>query len=177
MSHNPDAVMYPDLFREIFWDWGPITAQFERCSTPPELIGNVNLIGHSGGQWLVLRVAPGAWTMPGGTLEPDEHYPDALRREMMEEAGAEVISYQPLGAWRCISHAEKPYRSHMPHPTFYRFVCVGEVRLVSSPLNPADAEQITSVDLVPLDEVVRRFMAENRPEMAQLYQFAASTLG
>ena len=54
------------------------------------------------------------------------------------------------------------------------FFAVGEVELVGKPLNPPDAEKVVSVDVVSLEEIVRRFQAQNRPEMAQLYQLAAS---
>lgn len=34
--------------------------------------------------------AAGAWSIPGGRVEPDETLPDAVRREILEECGVEV---------------------------------------------------------------------------------------
>jgi 8-oxo-dGTP diphosphatase len=164
---------FPDLFREIYWEWGPIYAQFELCDDAPPLTTNVNLIAYTHEGWLVVRLLNDEYTMPGGTLEPDETYEEALHRELMEEAGARVISFKPLGAWKCQSLAEKPYRPHQPHPLFYRYVCVGEAELVAKPLNPEDGELVVSVEVLPLEEIVRRFMAQKRPEIAQVYQLAA----
>lgn len=164
---------YPDLFREVFWAWGPMFAQFALYDFAPTPISNVNLIPYTHDGWLVLRLTNGEWTMPGGTLEPGESYIEALNREMLEEAGARVVDFHPLGAWKCRSLADKPFRPHLPHPLFYRFVCVGEVELIAQPSNPMDAEQVASVEVLPLEAIVRGFRAQARPEMAQLYQVAA----
>jgi 8-oxo-dGTP diphosphatase len=171
---NEVSARFPDLFREIFWEWGPMYAQFALCEDAPTPISNVNLIPYTREGWVVLRLDNGEYTMPGGTLEPNETYVEALHRELLEEAGARILNFKPLGAWNCRSLAEKPYRPHLPHPDFYRYVCVGEVELVGKPLNPSDAEQVVSVDVVSLEEIVRRFQTKNRAEMAQLYQLAAA---
>lgn len=34
---------------------------------------------------------PGFWALPGGRLEPDENFVDALRRELFEEIGIQMI--------------------------------------------------------------------------------------
>ncbi|MCU0514516.1 MAG: NUDIX domain-containing protein [Anaerolineae bacterium] len=168
-----DAEHYPDLFRETLWPWGPQRVQFARCTVPPHPVAHVNLIPFTPAGWVILRVAPGAWSMPGGTLEPGESIEAALRREVLEEAGADILHFRPFGAWHCHSLAAQPYRPHVPHPEFYRLVCVGEVRLVSAPARLPGAEDVLAVDVVPLPEIERRFLAEDRPEMAQLYRLAA----
>ena len=44
------------------------------------------------GRWLLVRRADsGAWALPGGTLEWGESLRDAIRREIQEETGAQVI--------------------------------------------------------------------------------------
>lgn len=170
------AVDYPNLFAPVFWEWGPIHAQFEQLDAPPpeHLISNVNVVPYVGDQWVIIRLESGAWEIAGGTCEPDEHYLDTARRELLEEAGAKLLNSQPLGAWKCASEAPKPYRPHLPHPNFYRFVGCGEVELVAKPLNPADAEQVASVELVSLDEAVRRYRSIGREEFAELYLLAAA---
>src|SRR5215203_623778 len=113
---------YPALAREA--DWGFARVQFGLCGPlpPAHLISNVNLVPFVGAACVVIHVHPGRWEMPGGTVEPGEPYIDTLRRELLEEAGACLLTFTPLGAWRCLSPAAAPFRPHMPHPEFYRLV-------------------------------------------------------
>src|SRR3989344_190667 len=39
----------------------------------------------------------GLWVVPGGKVKQDEHVIDALKREVKEEVGLSVISYQWIG--------------------------------------------------------------------------------
>lgn len=71
-----------------------------------------------------------------GTLEPGEGYLDAIKRELMEEAGAVLKTFHLVGAWHCHSLADKPYRPHLPWPEFYRLLAYGEVELSEPPTNP-----------------------------------------
>ena len=140
---------------------------------PLDLISNVNLVPFKGDRWLILRLQTGEWEVPGGTLEPGESYSDAISRELIEEAGARLITFEPLGTWHCFSTAPKPYRPHLPHPEFYRLVGYGAVEIISGPENPEGGEQVANVEFVPIEEAVRRFHTINRFELAELYQLAA----
>ena len=164
---------FPNLFANT--SWGTVTCTFEYLSEMPplDLISNVNLVPFKGDRWLVLRLQTGEWEVPGGTLEPGESYSDAISRELIEEAGARLITFEPLGAWHCFSTAAKPYRPHLPHPEFYRLVGYGAVEIIGSPENPEDGEQVTSVEFVTIEEAAQRFRSINRFELAELYQLAA----
>ena len=48
-------------------------------------------------RWLVLRLQTGEWEIPGGTLEAGESYIEAINRELIEEAGARLISFESFG--------------------------------------------------------------------------------
>ncbi len=177
IQSNPDKIGIQSNFPNLFTDtnWGTVTCTFEPLSEMPplDLISNVNLVPFKGDRWLVLRLQTGEWEVPGGTLEPGESYSDAISRELIEEAGARLITFEPLGAWHCFSTAPQPYRPHLPHPEFYRLVGYGAVEIIGNPENPEDGEQVASVEFVPTEEAVQRFRDINRFELAELYQLAA----
>lgn len=43
------------------------------------------------------RIDAGLWVVPGGKVKSDEHIIDALKREVLEEVGLEVKSYEWIG--------------------------------------------------------------------------------
>jgi len=91
---------YPHLFCEVLWEWRPIRAEFKQLDTEPSynLIANINLVPRVDNDWLIIQHTNGNWDLPGGTLEPGETYMETLQRELLEEAGAELRSFQILGA-------------------------------------------------------------------------------
>ena len=163
---------YPNLFREAVH--GAIRSRFELIEeAPPEhRIANINIVPRIGNCWLVIQLEDGRWEVPGGTLEPGEAHMDAIRRELAEEAGAELQSFRLFGAWSSHSMSAVPYRSHLPHPDFYRLVGVGTVRIVGEPEAPADGEQVANVECVPIDVAVDRFHSSGRRDLAELYELA-----
>jgi 8-oxo-dGTP diphosphatase len=173
MTRSPLPEDYPNLFRAV--TWGAISYRFQVCAFPPpvESISNVNLVPFAGEQVLMIRLQDGRWEIPGGTLEPGESYVDALRRELLEEAGACLLEFNLFGARHCRSLA-KSYRLHLPHPEFYRVVGWGEVEVIGVPQNPKDGEQVVAVDCGCVEEASQRFYKDGRPELAELYRLAAA---
>ena len=164
---------FPNLFNMTYRD--PVEMQFELWQRPPQddLISNVNLVPYIGDKWLIIQVDHIFWEVPGGTREPNEPHSETLKRELLEEAGVRLKSVTALGAWHCHSTAAQPYRPHLPHPDFYRYVSYGEVEIVGQPLNPSDAEQVTLVELVTLEEAIRRYKSIGRDDFAELYALTA----
>jgi 8-oxo-dGTP diphosphatase len=161
------------LFEDVKWHTVSAKFQILDAAPPDTLLSNVNLVPYTSKGWVAIRLTDGSYEIPGGTLEAGEGYLDGLRRELMEEVGAELLTFAPLGAWFCRSSASKPYKPHLPHPEFYRFVGCGEIKLVSAPTNPEDGEQIAAVEVLSLEDVVARFTSSGRPDLADLYRLAA----
>lgn len=53
-----------------------------------------------------------------------------------------------------------------------RVIGYGDVERVGDPLNPEDGEQVVAVELVEINEAVRRFREQNRHDIAEMYELA-----
>ncbi|MDQ0059572.1 NUDIX domain-containing protein [Paenibacillus harenae] len=168
---NTKLEQYKALSQPIVW------GAVENCFTleaqvDESFVSNISIIPTVGDRYAVIQLEDGRWELAGGTLEPGEHHMDALVREVKEELGAELKSYTRIGCFKCRSSAPEPYRPHIPHPSFIRLVGYGEIEIVGKPLNPPDGEQIAAVDVVDINEAVRRFEAIGRHDIAELYLLA-----
>ena len=172
MNPTWDSGKYPVLSRGV--DWGPVHARLVPV-VPEEdspMVGNVTIVPFVGEACVLIRLTSGRWECVGGTLEPGERYMDALRREVREEIGSELVTFRPFGQFECFSSSPQPYRPHLPHPRFVRCVGYGTVNPVGEPTNPPDGEQVAEVAIVSISEAVRRFRADGREELAELYLLA-----
>jgi ADP-ribose pyrophosphatase YjhB (NUDIX family) len=64
-----------------------------------------------------MNYATHAWTTPGGRVEPGESPLDALKREVLEESGLEVVAGELVGVY------SKPYKDDIV--LFFRASVVG----------------------------------------------------
>ncbi len=170
-----DRSAYPSLFAPTVW--GRVTATFRRVSESPDddLVANVNVVPFTARGWVVIELEDGRPEVPGGTREPGESIKAVLRRELFEEAGSRLHSFRPFGVWDCVSCAERPFRSHIPHPRFLRLVGVGEVDLVAEP-SIGDGEKVVAVHTLSLPDAQARFREADRDDLADLYRLAAACL-
>lgn len=155
--------------------WGNVTlAPFSRETTLPPIsqVQSVNVVPFHNDSCVVIGLEDGSMTLPGGTIEPGESFLATARRELVEETGAEIHTLSLIGSWACHSEDDMPWRAHLAHPDFLRLVFWGDVSIVSTPANPADAERITSVDLLSIDEAGQRLRAAGRDDLADLYGLA-----
>ncbi|MCI0833923.1 MAG: NUDIX domain-containing protein [Chloroflexi bacterium] len=169
---------FPNLSKPFHWPWGPIDGQFELLPNDLDesLIAHVRIIPFVADMSVVIRFDNGDWDHPGGTLEPGESYLDAIRRELSEEAGAVLHSFTPFGVFNCRSRRSKPYRPHLPHPSFIHLIGYAEVELTHKPTNPPDGETVVDVRLIKPSGA--RSLFANRSEddgawMAEMYELAA----
>jgi 8-oxo-dGTP pyrophosphatase MutT (NUDIX family) len=158
---------YPALFDER--SWGPVRARFEVNLVPPaddDLVASVHAVPFVGDDCVVVRLADGTWEWPGGTREPSEAWRHALVRELYEETGARILDYQPFGWYRCVSSAAT--------------VLAGwaQVELAGRPTVDIDlAEEVVQVACVSVETAGSLLEGCGRPELADLYRFAADIRG
>ncbi|HET7924975.1 MAG TPA: (deoxy)nucleoside triphosphate pyrophosphohydrolase [Rhodanobacteraceae bacterium] len=112
----------------------------------------VGLIGDAHGRWLVNCRPPGAplagsWEFPGGKKEPGEAPFAALKRELDEELGIEVLEAEPVLVLEH-EYPDKRVRLDVWHVLRYR----GEARaLEGQPLRWVTVAECRELSLLPAD--------------------------
>ena len=75
------------------------------------VVGVVAVARTHDGRWLLVRRRDtGEWALPGGTVEWGETLASCVRRELLEEAGVEVLRLGDLVG--CYSHPDRDWRFH-----------------------------------------------------------------
>lgn len=99
------------------------------------------------GRWLLIRRRDtGGWALPGGTLEWGETLSAAVTRELLEEAGVELLG--PCELFNVYSRPERDYRFHAV--TILVTALVSEPRRApNNPLEIAEVRLFAPGDLPP----------------------------
>jgi 8-oxo-dGTP diphosphatase len=148
-----DTERFPELSGTTQFDWGAIS--FEDEVPSDDLISNVTVVPFIGDKCVLIFTKEWGWMIPGGTLEPAETYQQAARRELIEEAGAQLLDFNLIFAIRHESRLITPYRQHLPFPVFYRLVGYGGALIVGEPTNPVGGEEVLRVELLDVEEAVK----------------------
>ena len=86
--------------------------------------------------------ARGLWSVPGGSVELGEYLADAVRREVREETGLEVVVAELAGIFEVVGE------SH--------YVILDYVAAPSDDSDPVAGDDAARVEWVPFEEVVKR---------------------
>jgi 8-oxo-dGTP diphosphatase len=171
----PDlARRFPHLSRGVRWRNTALTGARPISGAPdPARLQSVNMVPFAGDRVIVITMHDGHIMLPGGTRERGESLLETITREMMEETGHAIDSCHPFLVLEAISYDERPWRPWLVHPEFERLVCFGNVHRIGAPENPDGAEQIAQVHLLAPDDAIRFLDDAGRPELAEVYAFAA----
>jgi 8-oxo-dGTP diphosphatase len=171
----PDfARRFPHLSRGVRWrNTALLGARPIRGTPDPARLQSVNMVPFAGDRVIVITMHDGHIMLPGGTRERDESLLGTISREMIEETGYGIDSCHPFLVLEAISYDDRPWRPWLVHPEFERLVCLGDVHRVGAPENPDGAEQIAEVHLLAPDDAVRFLDDAGRPELGEIYAFAA----
>lgn len=96
---------------------------------------------------------PGLWDMPGGKVEPDEDFSNALRREVKEETGYTVTNETLIAVFHHSGENIKPYASPITVPGIaicYRVEVMGDLKPTElENMHWADLKELKTLKLTP----------------------------
>lgn len=98
---------------------------------PPQALTTAALgFVFDGDAMLLARIAGRDWDLPGGHIEPGETAEEAMRREVMEEAGVRVGRARLFAHQHLHSDDPVPEGWRYPHPDAYMVFYLAEVERV-----------------------------------------------
>lgn len=130
---------------------------------PTHIIAGAGIVLNETGEVLMVKANDAGWVFPGGQVEVGENVIDAVKREIMEEAGIEV----EVGEVFCISSNTRKYPGHsgvkeIPTKLMLDFIC----RYKSGTPRPSEENSESSfvpkekvLDLITAPAIIERYKA------------------
>lgn len=164
---------FPDLFAPSYIDYANADVRFTVDDPPDELVSRIHCVAVDSQHRVIVCRSAEEWRfLPGGTREPGESLTEAVRRELLEEAGAAISSTPTIFASQiATSHNAGPYRPHMPHPLSYWAFAMVDAEVVQPPTNPEDGEQVDEVRTLEPAEAAR-WIGRHDPVCADVVRLA-----
>lgn len=140
------------------WGGGEIAltvSAYVTCDEPPpQLVSSVRALVFRDESILLMRNVDGSHIHPGGRVEAGESHLDALRRELMEEAGVKITGVLRLGFLYLHHQTPKPPNYPYLYPDFIWPVFVAEYDGDSEDPQAQDDYELSS-EFVPIAELDR----------------------
>lgn len=116
---------------------------------PTHIVAGAGIVTNEKDEVLLVKTYNSGWVFPGGQVEVGENVIDAVKREIMEEAGVEVT----VGELFCIASNTKKYPGYggvkeIPTKVMLDFIC----RAVGGTPRPSDENSESR--FVPKEEVL-----------------------
>lgn len=121
---------------------------------PTHIIAGAGIVTNENNEVLMVRTYNAGWVFPGGQVEVGENVIDAVKREIMEEAGVDI----EVGEVFCISSNTGKYPGYngvkeIPTKIMLDFIC----RAKSG--EPRPSEENSEAAYIPKDEVLKLIQA------------------
>ena len=129
---------------------------------PTHIIAGAGIVTNENNEVLMVKTYNAGWVFPGGQVEVGENVIDAVKREIMEEAGIDI----EVGKVFCISSNTGKYPGYsgvkeIPTKIMLDFIC----RAKSGVPRPSDENSESAY--IPKDEVLKLIQA---PAMIERYK-------
>ena len=121
---------------------------------PPQLVSSVRALVFRDESILLMHNVDGSHIHPGGRVEAGESHLDALRRELMEEAGVKITGVLRLGFLHLRHQTPKPPNYSYLYPDFIWPIIVAEYDGDSEEPQVQDDYELSS-EFVPIAELDR----------------------
>ncbi len=103
-----------------------VRSYLSKTQPPREMITSARALVIRGTDVLVMSNRDRTHIMPGGRLEEDETPEEALRRELLEETGLEIVELDLLGFMHLRHLTVKPEDYAFPYPDFFWLIYAAE---------------------------------------------------
>ncbi|MYB48804.1 MAG: NUDIX hydrolase [Dehalococcoidia bacterium] len=152
-----------DVETDVSWRTGEIELTISSYITcdepPPQLVTSVRALVFRDESILLMQNVNGPHIIPGGRVESGESHLDALRRELIEEAGVEITDVRPLGFMHLRHETPKPPNYPYLYPDLFWPIFVAEYDGESEQTRVQDDYELSS-EFIPLGDLDRSILTE-----------------